>query len=104
MREHNTGTTPDGKTFGEVMASFIFGGDETCFLASAGDVKIIGDKEKKKHEVASAKSRVSTTIYRLGSAAGNTGPTAFLPPGKELRAGYTDEFLVRHGAAPGEVM
>ena len=31
-RKHNTGVTPDGKTFGEVIDHFFFGGDETCFL------------------------------------------------------------------------
>ena len=64
------------------MEHFIAGGDESCFLASAGDVKIIGEKDKKKHEVYSANSRVSTTIYRTGFASGHTGPTAFLPPGR----------------------
>ena len=58
----------------------------------------------RKSTVASANSRTSTTIYRIGSAAGTTGPTAFLPPGKELKKGYTDEFLVRHGAPPGSTI
>ncbi|KAL3914710.1 MAG: hypothetical protein SGPRY_007531 [Prymnesium sp.] len=104
VRECNTGRTPDGRSFGEVMAHFIFGGDETCFLASAGDVRIIGDKEKKKHEAATANSRVSTTLYHLGSAAGATGPTAFLPPGVRLKQGYSEAFLVKHGAAPGSTI
>lgn len=81
LRANNTGTTPDGRTFGEVMPHFILGGDETCLLASNGEVKIIGDKEKKKHEVQTLNSRNSITLYRSGSAAGNDGPTAFLPPG-----------------------
>lgn len=84
-RKHNTGLTPDGKTFEEVSDAFFCGGDETCFLASAGDVKIIGDKQKKKHEVHTANSRVSTTVYRVGFANGATGPTGFLPPGDTLK-------------------
>ena len=32
MREKNTGLTPDGKTFGEVIDHFFAGGDETCLL------------------------------------------------------------------------
>lgn len=101
LRTWNTGALPDGRTFPEVMEHFVAGGDETCFLASAGDVKIIGDKKKKKHELASANSRVSTTIYRVGFASGATGPTAFLPPGVRRKTGYTDKFLTDHGAAPG---
>ena len=41
------------------MPNFIFGGDETGLQASNGDVKIIGDKCKKKHEVQTANSRTS---------------------------------------------
>ena len=81
LRTRNQGALPDGRTFGEVIENFVLGGDETCFLASGGDVRILGDKKKKKHEKATANSRTSTTIYRVGSAAGMTGPTAFLPPG-----------------------
>ena len=104
LRTKNTGLTPDGKTFGEVIDHFVFGGDETCFLASAGDVKIIGDKEKPKHDLPTGSSRTSATIYRVGSAAGATGPTAFLPPGKLRKVGYTDAFLVRHGAPIGSTI
>ena len=104
MRENNTGLTPDGKTFGEVIDHFLLGGDETCFLASAADVKIIGDKEKPKHDLPTGTSRTSTTVYRVGSTAGATGPTAFLPPGKQRKAGYTDAFLVKHGAPPGSTI
>ena len=84
LREKNTGVTPDGKTFGEVTDHFFFGGDETCFLASNGDITIIGDKEKPKHDLPTGSSRTSTTVYRVGSAAGATGPTGFLPPGALL--------------------
>ena len=43
-------------------------------------------------------------MYRLGSAAGVTGPAGFLPPGQLRRCGYTDEFLVKHGAAEGSTI
>ena len=104
LREKNQGLTPDGKTFGEVMDHFILGGDETCFLASNGEVKIIGDKKKKKHEVNTAGSRTSITVYRLGAASGDDGPTAYLPAGVNRKAAYTDEFLVRQGSAPGSTV
>ena len=44
------------------------------------------------------------TRYRLGSAAGATGPTAFLPPGKHHRKSFSDQWLVKHGAAPGSTI
>ena len=55
------------------MPNFIFGGDETGLQASNGDVKIIGDKCKKKHEVQTANSRISVTMYRVGNTAGSNG-------------------------------
>jgi len=67
LRTKNVGCTPDGKTIGEVMPHFVWGGDETGFLASAGDVKIIGDKHKAKHELPTGTSRTSITLYRTGS-------------------------------------
>ena len=81
LRENNTGKNKDGQTFGEVMPHYFLGGDETCLLASAGDVTVIADKQKAKHEKETANSRTSITMYRTGSSAGADGPTAFLPPG-----------------------
>jgi hypothetical protein len=104
LRKQNTGLTPDGKTFGEVMAHFTAGGDETCFLASNGEIKIIGDKAKPKHDLPTGSSRTSATLYRVGTAAGATGPTAFLPPGKQRKPFYTDKFLVDKGAPPGSTI
>jgi hypothetical protein len=104
LRTFNTGFLSDGRSFGEVMAHFVLGGDETCFLASSGEVTIIGDKEKKKHQLHTADSRTSITVYRVGSAAGADGPTAFLPPGKHRKNGYTDEFLQKHGASKGSTI
>lgn len=104
LRQLNTGLTPSEQTFGEVMPHFVIGGDETCLLASAGDVKVFGDKEKKHHDVTTGSSRTSITLYRTGSAAGTDGPTAFLPPGVRVKSGFTDEFLVKNGAAPGSTI
>ena len=76
-----------------------------CHLqASDGDVKIIGDKQKPKHDLTTGQDRTSATVYRVGSSAGATGPTAFLPPGKQLRIGYDDRFLVRFGAPKGSTI
>jgi hypothetical protein len=70
-------------------------------LASAGECHIIGDKMKKKREINMGSSRVSITILRTGSAAGETGPTTFLPVGTRRKPGFTDEFLVRNGGQEG---
>ena len=52
MRIKNTELCPKtGRTSGELMDHFVLGEDETCLLASDGDVRITGDAEKKKHEV-----------------------------------------------------
>ena len=40
------------------------------------------------------------TQIRCGFASNAQGPTFFLPPGKTRKPAYTDEFLVKHGAAP----
>lgn len=104
LRKNNIGESAGAKSFGELMPHFILGGDETGLLASNGDVSIIGDKQKKKHEVTTAGSRVSITVYRLGNAAGSDGPTVFMPPGKYRKAGFSDAFLLKHGAAPGSTI
>ena len=104
LRDRNLEVGIDCKTFGELMAHFILGGDETCLLASNGDVTVIGDKLKAKHEKATAGSRVSITVYRCGSAAGADGPTAMLPPGVYLKKAYSDGYLTRHGAVKGSTV
>ncbi|KAJ1449690.1 hypothetical protein M885DRAFT_590330 [Pelagophyceae sp. CCMP2097] len=102
LRERNVGCCPkSGKTFGEVLRHFVGGGDETGMLASSGNVTIIGDKGKRKHESNKDDSRVSISMFRLGSAAGTIGPTGFLMSGKKKKTGFTDEFLVTNGATPG---
>lgn len=45
-----------------------------------------GEKSRKKHEKTTNNSRISITMYRTGNAAGDNGPTAFLPPGKQTQA------------------
>ena len=102
LRDKNTGRCPvSGKSYGELAAHFLLGGDETCLLASDGNCMIIGDKDKKKHEKNNADSRTSATMYRVGNAAGDSGPTGFLAAGKKRAPGYDNAFLVRHGAARG---
>eukprot|EP00961_Rhodomonas_salina_P051924 696968-Rhodomonas_salina.2 len=79
------------------------GCDGTGLLASAGEVSIIGDKAKKKHEHTTMDSSLSITMYCTGTAGGSTRPTGFLMAGVRKRVGYDDAWLirVRIGAAVG---
>lgn len=106
LREKNTGLCKrTGKTFGELIDYFIVGGDETCMMSdSNGDLKIKGEAGRKKHEKKVSNNRGSITMYRTGTPAGSNGPTAFIMAGKRRRAGYTDAYLQRMGAAPGSTI
>ena len=90
--------------FARVSEHFFWNGDEECLRANDGDVHILGDKGKKKHEVIIADARLSITLYRCGNAAGTSGPTIFLPAGERIKTGFTDKFLLEHGAALGSTM
>eukprot|EP00978_Attheya_sp_CCMP212_P031727 scaffold120920_cov35-Attheya_sp.AAC.1 len=105
LRLRNTGLCKlSGKTFGEVIHHFIFGGDESCMMASAGELSIVGSMDRKKHEKKIADSRVSITLYRTGSVAGSQGPTIALMKGKRRKVGYSDKFLVKKGFAEGSTI
>jgi hypothetical protein len=106
LREKNTGVCRlTGKSFGELIDHFIVGGDETCLMADAdGDLKILGEVGRKKHERKVADFRASCTMYRTGTPAGSNGPTAFLMKGKQRKAGMTDKFLIKEGCAKGSTI
>ena len=106
LRRLNTGLCRlTRKSFGELIHHFITGGDETCLQAcEQGKVSVIGSTGRKKHEKKTCDSRCSVTLYRNGSVAGDTGPTMFLLAGKQRREGYTDNFLLENGAAPGSTV
>jgi hypothetical protein len=73
-----------GKSFGELIDHFILGGDETNLIADAdGDLRIVGEKGKKKHEKKVADYRGPITMYRTGVATGHNGPYCFLIERKE---------------------
>jgi hypothetical protein len=106
LRERNTGKCRlSGKTFGELIQYFISGGDETCFMAcEEGTVRVIWSAGRKQHEKKTYDSRVSTTIYRTGTVAGDTGPTTFFMKGIYRKNGFTDTWLVKHGAVAGSTI
>ena len=106
LRSKNTGTCrKTGKLFGELIQQFLFGGDETYSQACQnGDVHIIGSAGRKKHKLKTQDYCVSITMYRTGNIVGTTGQTVFLLEGKHRRAGYTDKWLLDHGAAAGSTI
>ena len=103
LRTWNTGMNDSGKTFVDDENHFWVFLDETCLMANQGEVIILGDKEKKKHEKNVNDSRESITMVRVGSTE-SAGPTAFLLAGKKKREGFTDSFLERNGAEKGSTI
>lgn len=106
LREKNTGVcNKTGKSFGELMDHFVVGGDETCLMTdSDGDLKILGEAGKRKHEKRVSDFRVSTTMFRTGTPAGLNGPTAFIMKGKNRKAGMNEKFLVENGCVKGSTL
>lgn len=52
LRQQNTGLCGCGcnRTLGELIDHFVIGGDETCFMVSKGNIKVVAARGKKKHE------------------------------------------------------
>jgi hypothetical protein len=97
LRTKNTGVcNKTGKSFGDLINHFILGGDETNLIADAdGELRIVGEKGKKKHEKKVSNYRGSITMYRTGVAAGHNGPTVFLLKGKNRKSGFNNTFQSR---------
>ena len=49
-------------------------------------------------------SLASITIVRTGTVGGTTGPSIILLKGEKKNPIYMDEFLVKHGMAPGSTI
>ena len=64
---------------------------------SNGDLKIVGAKDKRKHERKVSDNRCSITMFRTGLPSGNNGPTAFILKGKKRPAGINEELLIANG-------
>ena len=103
LREKNTGLCKkSGLSFEEVMEHFLIGLDEACLIADAdGNLKILGEFGRRKHEKKVSDCRASSTLVRTGVFAGTNGPTCFLMAGQNRRTGYDDDYLLRYGCAPG---
>lgn len=101
--EKDTGVCrKNGKSFGDLIRHFIVGSDENCMMASyVGSCQVVGYAKRKKNEKKKAECCALVTLYRVGNAAGDTGPTMFLLKGLRKIEGYMDDFLLSHSATPG---
>jgi hypothetical protein len=86
--------------FEQKKAHFMLNLDETCVMASDGNLKVVGDASRKKQEKNSDDNRDSITIVRIGNAAGESGPQIYLARGKTLPLSKLQN-LPRLGAPKG---
>ena len=108
LRDANLGKCKKlGKTFGEVFEHFVIGLDETCIMSKGHTMKIIGARDKSKHELRLQDGRKSITLVRTGTPGGTTGPTIFILKGSAneptLKC-FSDKFLEKYGCAPGSTI
>ena len=74
--------------------------DESCFLCNEGELKIIGDNDKPRHDKNCSDSRFSITVLRVGSAAGVNGPVIFLAKGTKVHPRMRGNNLVNKYGLP----
>ena len=60
---------------------FQFNFDETSLLCNEGELKVLGRKDKPRHEKNCSDSRFSISVLRVGSEAGVNGPMVFRAKG-----------------------
>ena len=58
---------------------------ETSFLCNEGELKVIGRKDKPRHEKNCSDSRFSIKLLLVGSAAGVNGPVIFMAKGTKVQ-------------------
>ena len=66
-----------------------------------GNLKVLGEVGKKKHEKSVSDYCGSCTMYHTGNATGNDGPTGFLMKGKYKPKYYNESYFMREGCALG---
>ena len=74
--------------------------DESCFMCSEGNLRIIGDAARKHHDKNISDNRLSITVLRCGSAAGTHGPVIFLLKGTEVNQLFTKKKLQENYGLP----
>lgn len=76
----------------QLAEHFVLNLDEANYQANAGSDKIVGVKGRRKHEKNKNDSLVSVTVVECGSAAGEDGPSIFMPAGQEIPAYLQSQF------------
>ena len=89
------------KKYLKMVDHFICNLDESCMMASDGNVRIIGNVVKKKHEKNNSDCRDSITTVRIGSAGGAGGPRIFLAKGKSSELKTLSDMPKNHNSPPG---
>ena len=85
----------------KLVDQFTINLDESCMVASDGNLHIIASKSKKKSEKNVADSRESITVVRVGSAGGIDGPRFYLAKGKEIELATFKKFTDNYSAPAG---
>ena len=76
--------------------------DGTRFLCNYGELKVVGIKDKPRHDKNCSDSRFSITVLRVGIAAGVNGPVIFLDNGTKVHPRLKGTNLVtRYGFPEG---
>ena len=58
--------------------------DETSFFCNEGELKVLGRKDKPRHEKNRSDSRLSIAVLWVGSASGVNGPVIFMAKGTKV--------------------
>ena len=74
--------------------------DETCFLCNVGELEIIGDNDKPRHDKNCSDSRFYITVLRVESASGVNGPVIFLAKGTKVHPRLRGNNLVTKYGQP----
>ena len=79
--------------------------NETCFLCNEGELRIIGDNNKSRHNKNCSDSRFSITVLLVGSAAGVNDPLIFLAKGTKVQPRLRGNNLVtKYGSPEGSFL
>ena len=68
--------------------------DGTSFLCNEGNLKVLGSKDKPRHDKKCSDSRFSITVLQVGSAEGVNGPVIFLTKGTKVQPSIRGTNLV----------
>ena len=85
----------------KLVDKFTLNLDETSMGGNDGELKILGDRNKRKQEKNTSDNRESITAVRLGSAGNVDGPRYYLAKGKEIDAPTFKNFDKNYPAPKG---